>query len=137
MSIRVRNNNPFNIGVKLSDGREQNIPARSYIPMKEDDIAYISAQSALFSKGYLRIDNEQEEERVLEDIGVVKQENSNFMSDEEITKHLKGSIPHLKKWTGELTDMVLIDRVVRIAKELDLPMSKMSIIKEQLDSNEM
>lgn len=52
---RVRNDNKFDVGVKLMDGvRSMNIKAKSFTLMSPEDIQWISSISPIFERGILR-----------------------------------------------------------------------------------
>lgn len=135
-TVRVWNYNNFDIGIKLFAGREVNIRAHSFYPMSEDDIAYISSVSDLFEKGRLRVEKEEDENRILSDIGIDKNAVEGFLDDTEIQKRLNGNYNKVKTWIDTLSDKVLIDRVNEIAKKMDLPASKMKLIAAKAGRDE-
>lgn len=134
-TIRVYNHNKFDVGVKTFDNKEHNIKPGSFIPLTEDDIAYISSISTLFSRGILRVEDAKEQE-VLEAVGVVKEDNTNFMDDNDIKKKLGMSAAKIEAWLKDIDDQVLLHRIADIAKGIDLANSKMKVILARIPSAE-
>lgn len=125
--IRVYNPNKFDVGIMLLNGREQNVPHGSFVMLTQDDIDYIASLSKVFSKGYLRVEAAEEQE-VLENLGINKEEEPNFMDDVDIKKKLALSAAKLGAWLDTIEDKVLLHRIADIAKENDIPASKMKLI---------
>ncbi len=125
--IKVYNYNRFPVGVKLENGREQTVAPGSFVKMTQDDIDYLSTISRVFSGGYLRVEADAEEE-VLEQIGISKDDNPNFMTDDEIKKKLAMGAPKVKAWLADIEDKLFLSRVGEIAKEMDIPASKMNVV---------
>lgn len=129
--IKVYNYNRFPVGVKLENGREQTVAPGSFVKMTQDDIDYLSTISRIFSGGYLRVEA-AEEDAVLEQIGVVKEDNPNFMDDAEIKKKLAMSAAKITAWLADIDDKLFLNRVYEIAKEMDIATSKMKIISAKV-----
>lgn len=125
--FKVYNYNRFPVGVKLENGHEQTVAPGSFIKMTQDDIDYLSTISRVFSGGYLRVEAEKEDE-VLDQIGIVKEDNPNFMSDAEIKKKLAMSAAKISAWLADIDDKLFLSRVFETAKEMDIAASKMKII---------
>ena len=132
--IKVYNDNHFDVGAIPLNGQGINIKAGSFALLTEDDIAFIESQcrfdKRLFGTGKLRIDKKDEPR--MEEFGVVKSEENFHPTAEEIEKYLKGSLANLNKWLNTVTDKALLFEVYEKAKEADLSMSKMRVIKEFL-----
>lgn len=134
---RVRNNTTFDIAVRMVDGKERLIKANSFLPMEKDEIDYLSSLCTLFASNHLTIDDADEAKAILEDNGIVVDDNPVFMDDEEIKKHLRASAVNVKKWLdGVEYDRVLYGRIKRIADEMDLPSSKMKVVEAKLNIEE-
>lgn len=132
--IKVYNHAKFDVGVKTINGIEYNIRPGSFIPLSDVDIEKIAAETRLFSSGILRVDEKHRE--IEQEIGVYAQDNVNFMTDEELHKILekKGAAGtrELKTLLQEATTPLLKQKIFDMAKELDLPASKMKLIQEAI-----
>ena len=133
--IKVYNYNKFPVGIKLDNGREQNIAPGSFAKLTQDDIDYLATISRVFSGGYLRIDPAQEDE-ILDQIGIVKEDNPNFMDDAEIKKKLALSAAKLGAWLADIDDKLLLDRILHMAKDMDIAASKMKVIMAKMPNAE-
>ena len=118
--IRVRNTKAFNVGIVTPDKPYgQNIAPGAFTILNQDEVDYLIGTSTLFQKGILVVEGEKQEE-MLETLGVNKENNANFMSDEDIKKKLSGNVNQIKKWlnSGDIQPYVLekIDEVHTWAK---------------------
>jgi len=129
--FKVYNYNRFPVGVKLENGHEQTVAPGSFVKMTQDDVDYLSTISRVFSGGYLRVEADVEDE-VLEQIGIVKEDNPNFMDDAEIKKKLAMSAAKINAWLADIEDKLFLNRVYEIAKEMDVSASKMKIISAKV-----
>ena len=134
---RVRNNTSFDIAVRMMDGKERAIKAKSFFPMTKDEIDYIASVCTLISTNHLTIDDPEDAKEILEDNGIVVEDNPVFMDDEDIRKHLRASAANVKKWLDDIEfDRVLFIRIKTIAEEMDLPASKMKVVEARLNIQE-
>ena len=131
---KVWNHNNYDIGVKFTNGTERNIRAHSFYPMPRVEIDYLSAVSTVFERNRLTIEDPDEAKQILEENGIVTENNPYFDADEDIKKRLRGSAQNIEKWLKGIDDFVLIDRIAEIAKEVDLPASKMKLIEAKLEA---
>jgi len=131
--MRLRNPQKFNVGiVTLDNPVGMNIAPGAFTVVSQDDIDFIMGTSTLLQKGVLRVEGEEAEE-VMETLGVVTENNANFMSDEDIKKKLSGNANQLKKWldTTEAEPYVL-HRIAEIASEMNLSMNKVQVLKDRI-----
>ncbi|AJA41337.1 hypothetical protein AXJ14_gp018 [Geobacillus virus E3] len=127
MKYKVFNNNRFNVGIRFENeaNREILIKPNSFVLMSEDDILYVDTVSKLFSKGILYV----EDEELMIKMGYMEK-NPNTISEDEIRKILKMPNNKMKEALSKLDAKHAIDKVIAVAKESDLPQSKLKIIKE-------
>ena len=112
------------------DGRRYNIKSGSFMMMTEDDIHYLTTISKLFQRGILTIDP-AEEEFIQSNPCLV--EGLTYLPDDEMIKdYLTGNIKHLQSWLDTVTDPIALDRVYDVVETLDLPESKMRILRQKL-----
>ena len=74
-----------------------NIAPGAFTIVSQDDLDYLMGTSQLLRKGVLQVDGEKSEE-VIGNLGIEKENNANFMSDEDIKKKLSMNANQLKKW---------------------------------------
>ena len=86
----------------------------------------------MFQRGILQIEGEQKNE-ILEALGVEKENNANFMSDEDIKKKLSMNANQLKKWLDSTeAEPFVLNRIAEIASEMNLSMNKIQILKDKI-----
>lgn len=135
--IRLRNPQKFNVGIITPDKPYgQNIAPGAFTIVTQDDIDYLMGSSKLLQKGILQVEGEKKEE-VLEALGVEKENNANFMSDEDIRKKLAMNCNALKKWldTTEAEPYVL-QKIAEIASTMNLSMNKVQLLQERVPNFE-
>lgn len=131
--IRLTNPQRFNVGVITIDKPYGiNIAPGAFTIVSKDDLDYITATSGLIRDGILRVEGEAQEE-VLQSLGIEKEDNANFMSDEEIRKKLSGNANQLRKWleSNEIKPFVL-EKIADIAKEMNLSMNKIKVLQDKM-----
>ena len=126
MKTKVFNNNSFNVGIRFENeaNREILIRGKSFALMVEDDILYVDTASKLFEEGILFIEDQELNEKM-----GYSDKNPNTISDEEIAKILASNIGIMKKSLEKINAQHAKDKVVQIAKETDLPKSKIEAIE--------
>ena len=135
--IRVRNTKQFNVGIITPDKPYgQNIAPGAFTILNQDEIDYLIGTSTLFQKGILQVEGEKKED-VLESLGVDKENNANFMSDEDIKKKLSMNANQLKKWLDSTeAEPYVLERVAEIASGMDLSMNKIQVLKDKIPNFE-
>lgn len=135
--IRLRNPQKFNVGIITPDKPHgQNIAPGAFTIVTRDELDYLMGTSQVLHKGVLQVEGEKAEE-VFETLGVEKENNANFMSDDDIKKKLSMNANQLKKWlsTTEAEPYVL-NRIAEIASDMNLSMNKLQILKEKIPNYE-
>lgn len=131
--IRVRNTKQFNVGVITPDKPYgQNIAPGAFTIMNQDEVDYLIGTSTLFQRGILQVEGEQKQE-VLETLGIDKESNANFMSDEDIKKKLSMNAAQLKKWLESTeAEPYVLNRICELASGMNLSMNKIQILKDKI-----
>lgn len=131
--IRVKNTKKFNVGIVTPDKQYgQNIAPGAFTILNQDEIDYLIGTCTLFQKGILQIEGEQKNE-MLEALGVDKENNANFMSDEDIKKKLMMNTNQLKKWLDSTeAEPYVLDRICEIASGMNLSMNKIQVLKDKI-----
>lgn len=127
MKYKVFNNNRFNVGIRFENeaNREILIKPNSFVLMSEDDILYVDTVSKLFSKGILYV----EDEDLMVKMGYMEK-SPNTISEDEIKKILKMPNNKMKEALSKIDAKHAVDKIIAVAKESDLPQSKLKIIKD-------
>lgn len=135
--IRLRNPQKFNVGIVTPDKPYgQNIAPGGFTICNQDEIDYLMGNSTLLSKGVLVVEGEKKEE-VLEAMGVDKENNANFMSDEDIKKKLGMNANQLKKWLDKANaEPYVMQKIAEIASEMNLSMNKIQVLKDKIPNFE-
>ena len=131
--IRVRNTKQFNVGVITPDKPYgQNIAPGAFTIMNQDEVDYLIGTSTLFQKGILMVEGDKKEE-VIEMLGINKENNANFMSDEDIKKKLSMNAAQLKKWLDSTeAEPYVLNRIAEIASGMNLSMNKIQVLKDKI-----
>lgn len=131
--IRVRNTKKFNVGIVTPDKQYgQNIAPGAFTILNQDEIDYLIGTSTLFQRGILQVEGERKQE-VLETLGVDKENNANFMSDEDIKKKLMMNTNQLKKWLDSTeAEPYVLDKICEIASGMNLSMNKIQVLKDKI-----
>lgn len=125
MKYKVINPNPFAVGLKSIDGlKDMLVPANSFQMVEEDEIYFTNSVCRLFRQGTIYVDNEE----IMLNMGY-GEKNLNTISDEEIIKLLKGKQTDLEK-TLKSMERFAYQKVVMVAKTLDLPYGKLQVIEK-------
>lgn len=135
--IRLRNPQKFNVGIITPDKPHGlNIAPGAFTIVTQDDVDYLMGTSSLLQKGVLIVEGEKQAE-VLETLGVSKENNANFMSDEDIKKKLSMNANQLKKWLDSTeAEPYVLNRIAEIASEMNLNMNKLQVLKDKIPNFE-
>ena len=131
--MRLRNPQKFNVGiVTLDNPVGMNIAPGAFTVVSQDDIDFIMGTSTLLQKGILRVEGEKEEE-VMESLGVITEDNANFMSDDDIKKKLSGNANQLRKWLDSTeAEPYVLNKIAEIASGMNLSMNKIQVLKDKI-----
>lgn len=132
---KVYNDRQYDYGIVTVNNIQKNIKPGSFVMLTEDDILFIESQCVPekkpFATGKLRVVMTQKE-KTLEDIGIVKEEAQAYLSADEITSVLKGKVNQLQAWLAGITEPDYLHEIFLVAKELDLPKTKIKLLKEKM-----
>lgn len=130
--LRVCNRCKYDIGVITIAGLPINIPAGSMQLLTVNDIIYIESScnnKKFFAAKMLVPVNLEGVEVPLEEIGLYSDEQQERVDDEEITAMLKQSPKKIEAWLNGIEDETELHSVYMVAKDMDLPMSKLKVLK--------
>lgn len=132
--VRVRNTTKFDIGVVTINGIEYNIKAGLFILMNRDDVEYNMALAPkLFREPSMLV---VEDDELSLNMGI-EDYNKAAMTDDEVVKALKGTVPKLKAFLAEHKgEKHVMQTVWDLAKDMDLPASKIKALGEAFPDRE-
>lgn len=132
--IRVYNPRKFAIGVILQNGAERAILPGSFALLSKDDIEYLaSVAPALFEdENLLQIGDRT----VAVDLGFIDSLEKPILDADEIRRCLGQRVSQVKAWLEGIEEEYLLDAICDVAAEMDLPASKLQLLKERMPERE-
>lgn len=140
MKYRVYNRCKYDIGVNLLSGQQANIAAGNFIILSVNDILYIEGLSKrkVFSAKMLVPVDENNKDVALEDLGGYPDAYAApHLSDEEIIDKLNKSAKAIGAWLDTIEQPEELHAVYKVAKELDLPASKLKVLQAKMPTKDM
>ena len=138
--FRVFNRCKYDVGVKLINGQAPNIKAGSFLPLTVNDILFIESicgEKKFFSSKMLVPVDDSGRELTLEELGGYPDPNTKrHLSDEEITAALKKPAKAIEAWLNEIEDPEELHAIFEVAKTLDLPSSKLKVLRSKMPHKE-
>ncbi len=135
-TFRVYNKCNYDIGVTLMSGQTPVIKHGSFLALSVNDILYIESTARRrrpFSCEKLVVINDDGKQLTLHDLGGYEDPDATkHYSNEEISANLKKSAKNIEAWLDEIDDPVELHAIGLVAKEMDLPASKMKLIQKRL-----
>lgn len=139
--FRVFNKCNYDIGITLTGGQKPIIRKGSFLPMAVNDILYLESIASgrkPFSSKMLAIVDDNGKDLTLEDLGgYTDTYSAQHFDKEEISANLKKPVKQLEKWLADITDPIEIHGIIEVAKELDLPNSKMKMLHDKAPNSDM
>lgn len=131
---KVKNMCPYDIGIFLQNGQAPVIKAGSFMLMTADDIMYVDSicvGTRVFERRMLVPFDNTGKEVPLDQLGMwVDDSVPKHNTDEEIEKTLKGNVKKIEAWIEPITDPAELYNICAVAMKLDLPQSKIAILKK-------
>lgn len=141
--VTVTNTCKYNIGVTGINGVGVNITPGSYAKLTVDDIWYISNNQShfkFFESGKLVALDEQRKPIPIEELGLnTFDECPKHLTDDEIKEMLKLGPKKLEAWISEIAerdDQPELYAIYLVAKDADLPASKLNILNKYIKDRE-
>lgn len=128
--VRVRNTTKYDIGLVTMNGFGYNIKAGLFMMMNRDDVEYNMALAPTLFEAPARLVVEDVE---LSQIVGIEDPKTATPTDAELNKVLKGSAAKLKDYLEEnKRNEHILERIAALAKQADLPASKIRVMQEAL-----
>ena len=139
--FRVYNRCGYDIGVTLTSGQQPIIRAGSFLPLSVNDILYLESiargKKKPFSSRELVPVSDDGKDLTLEDLGGYTDTYSEkHFGEDEISANLKKSAKQIEAWLAGIEDIIELHAIKEVAEKMDLPNSKMKIVKSKLPDNE-
>lgn len=139
-NYRVYNRCKHDIGVSLMSGMQTNIKAGSFKVLSVDDIQYIESicNGTKFFSSKMQVAVDKEGKDVpFEKIGIYEDDNvTPHMNDDEITAQLRKSVKQIEAGLQHIEDPAELHAIYMVAKNMDLPASKLKILKAKIPAKE-
>ena len=142
--FRVFNECPYDIGVELMNGNTTNIAAGKFIKISVDDIIHIEGRCnrrKFFSAGMLSIKTDDGKRLTLEDLDwytdTHTEETQKHYSEEEIEVQLRKPYKAFENWLKKVEDQSELYAIAQVAKKVDLPRSKLTILQARIPGEDM
>jgi len=133
--FRAYNRCKFDIGIVTAQGRQYNIKPDSFVLLTMDDIAYIDSicrKKKLFGSGMLEAVDANGKPLNYEQMGVVEDVENKILSDDEISAALKKPLKAFSEWLEGIEDPVELHAIYMVATKMDLPSSKIKVLKAKM-----
>lgn len=137
--LRVYNRCKYDIGVITSAGLPVNIAANTFRMFTANDVLFIETNCnsvGYFSSGMLVPTDVDGKEISISEFGLYTEDVKQIISDDEITSMLKQSTKKIEAWLKDITDETELHSIYMVAKDLDLPMSKVKILKAAMPNKD-
>lgn len=127
---RVYNQRKYSIGLILQNGAERVIHPGSFALLARDEIEYLAsiAPSLFDGEKQLRL----EDRALAAQLGFVDDAQAETLDAEAIRKRLSQRVPQVRVWLEGVTEPYLLDAIYDVAAEMDLPASKLQLLKERM-----
>lgn len=139
-SYRVYNRCKHDIGVVQMNGLQSNIKAGSFKMMSAMDIQYIESicnDTKFFASKMLVAVDKDGKDVDFEKIGIYVDEDTQVhMNDDEITAQLRKSVKQIEAGLQHIEDPAELHAIYMVAKNMDLPASKLKILKAKIPAKE-
>ena len=133
--FRVENRCKYDIGVTLTSNQKPNIRANSFLPLSVDDILYIESIARgrkPFSSGELVAVKDGRDWTLEELGGYTDTYAEKHFNDEDIRDNLSKSAKSITAWLEDINDPIELHAIRDVAETMDLPQSKMRILKAKM-----
>lgn len=136
--VRVFNRAKYDIGVVLVNGVSFNIKSGSFQIMTINDVVYIESafqNSKFFTRKLLVAVDEEGNDIDVTNLGFLYAEDAH-LSDIEISEMLKQSAKKIEAWLDTITDDAELHAIYTVAKDMDLPSSKLKILSSKIKNKD-
>jgi hypothetical protein len=127
--IKIYNDRRFDIGIRLPNNTERVIPRNGYTLLTRDELEFAASLAPNLFKDEKQI--RLEDRAIAIELGFVQNENLPLFNEAEIKKQLSARIAVMKAWLDGITEPYLLAEVFDVARQMDLPASKLKVLQEK------
>ena len=135
---RVYNTCKYNLGVKVQGNMQYNVRHGSFILLNANDLVFIENEcqkDKFFAKGMLEVRDDDNNKVDIMNFRIVAEEDQHN-TDNDIQEHLKQSAKKIEAWLDTIEDKAELYAVWDVAKEMDLPASKLKVLNAKIPNKE-
>lgn len=132
--IRVYNDRKYPIGLILPNGLERVVHAQSYTLLSREEIEYAASNAPRLFEGERQL--RLEDRGLSQQMGFIESAEQPVLDDAEIRKKLNLRASQMKGWLDSVTEDYLLDAIFDVAMAMDLPASKLQILRERMPDKE-
>ena len=135
-TVRIYNPQKFAVGITTLDKPFGfAIKPGSFAIISEQDVDYLGSISNIFRRGVLRLDEDHND--LLLGIGINVVNDPNYCDEADIRKHLSGTAKALGEWLKEIHEGYILDKIFDIAKDMNLPASKIKVLSAKMPNRNL
>lgn len=131
---RVYNERKYDIGLVMQNGVERVVHPGSFVLLDQDEIEYAASIAPALFEGEKQL--RLEDRSLSVKLGFVQSEHDETLSHEFIRKKLVARNPVIKAWLDSVTEPYLLDVIYDVAVTMDLPASKLLLLRERMPEKE-
>lgn len=102
--------------------------------LTRDEIEYLASIAPTLFEGEKQL--RLEDRALATQLGFVEGAQVESLDAEAIRKHLSQRVPQVKAWLDGIREPYLLDAICDVAAEMDLPASKLQLLKERMPNRE-
>ena len=126
---KVINDRGYNIGLMLQNGTAQVVHSGSYLLLTKDEIEHLTSIAPRLFAGERQL--RLEDRKLAVELGFVKNEDAPVFDEAFVRKQLSQKAQTMKAWLDSVQEPYLLDEVFRVARQMDLPATKLQIVQEK------
>lgn len=133
-TIRVYNDRKYNIGLVKQNGIELVVKAGAFVALTREEIEYVASLAPGLFEGEKQLRVEDRELAVK--LGFVASASAPRFDEPFIIEQLSQRPAQISKWLDGINEPYLLDMIYDVASKLDLPGSKLTLLKSKLPDRE-
>lgn len=102
--------------------------------LSREDVEYLASIAPALFEGEKQL--RLEDRALAAQLGFVESEQEETLDVETIRKRLMQRVPQVKAWLADVREGYLLDAICDVAAQMDLPASKLQLLKERMPERE-
>lgn len=140
LRLRVYNRAKYSVGVKTLNGIQYNITPGSFQILTVNDILYIESafKSKFFTRKILVPVDESGKDIDMAELGYGNMADIQEVhyNDNQIADMLKQSVKKIEAWIETINDAAELHAIFEVAKDMDLPASKLKVLNSHIKNKD-